>query len=102
MYTYQVTVVETEGGPDAALRERLAVCAVYRLETLEERDGHYPRAGGEFDMLDHLRGPFFWERTDEEMENDPPSRVDYEVVAVDPVEPPPAGGVVRVTVRLPY
>jgi hypothetical protein len=100
MNTYDVTIPETPGGPDAAMRERLATCAAYRLETLEDRDGHYPQAGGAFDMLDHFSGPFFWDRSDEEMVNDPPSRVDYEVIAVDPPAAPSTSQTVRVTVRV--
>jgi hypothetical protein len=100
MNTYQVTVVETHDGPDAAMRERLARCAAFRLESLERRAKHYPRVGGEFDMLDHFEGRFLWERSDEEMVNDPPSRVDYEVVGVDPPEPPATPGLVQVQVRI--
>lgn len=100
--TYEVTVAETDGGPDAALRERLARVAAYRLETLAERHDHHPQAGGAFDMLDHLDGPFFWERTDEEMVDNPPSRVDFDVLAVDPVARPATPGTVRVTVRIAH
>lgn len=100
MNTFQVTVLETEGGPDAAMRERLARCAAYRLESLAKRRGSVPVVGGCFDMLDHFEGPFFWERSDAEMVDNPPSRVDYEVVAVDPPTPPAGGGTMRVTVRV--
>lgn len=101
--TYEVTVAETDGGPDAAMRDRLARVAAYRLATLARRGGHHPQAGGGFDMLDHLEGPFFWQRTQEEMADNPPSRVDYEVLAVDPVAPPAApDSTVRVTVRLVF
>lgn len=53
-------------------------------------------------MLDNFDGPFFWERTEEQLADDPPSQVDFEVVAVDPVEPPGEGGQVRVAVRVPF
>jgi hypothetical protein len=102
MHDYVVTVAEEEGGPEPALRERFATCAAYRLGALEEREGHYPEVGGAFDMLDHFEGPFFWERTDEEMADDPPSRVDYEIVAVDPEVPPGSPQRVAVTVRVPF
>lgn len=102
MNTYQVTVVETDAGPDPAMRERLARCAAFRLGSLERRTGHYPQVGGEFDMLDHFEGRFLWERSDEEMVDDPPSRVDYEVLAVDPLAPPTAPGVVKVQVRIVF
>lgn len=102
MNTYQVIVVETTNGPDAAMRERLAQCAAFRLSRLEQRQGHYPRRGGEFDMLDHFEGRFLWERSDEELVDEPPSRVDYEVVAVDPEQPPATPGLVKVMVRIVF
>lgn len=102
MNTYEVTVAETPGGPDAAMRERLAACAAYRLASLERRTAHYPQAGGQFDMLDNFAGPFLWERSDDDIANDPPSRVDYEVVSVDPASPPSAAQTVRVTVRIAF
>ncbi|HRD85766.1 MAG TPA: hypothetical protein PLF63_11400 [Rubrivivax sp.] len=100
--TYLVTVVETEGGPDAAMRTRLATCAAFRLASLERRSGHYPQPGSEFDMLDNFSGPFLWERSDQQMADDPPSRVDYEVLSVDPLTRPDVPGEVRVTVRLAF
>jgi len=100
MNTYQVTVIDTPDGPDAALRERLATCAAFRLSRLEQRLQHYPQVGGTFDMLDNFSGPFLWERSDEQMAADPPSRVDYEVVDVDPPFPPSSPQTVKVVVRL--
>jgi hypothetical protein len=100
MNTYEVTIDEMPGGPDAAMRQRLATCAAYRLASLDRRTGHYPEAGGEFDMLDHFCGPFFWERSQDELANEPPSRVDYEVVSVDPPVRPDAAQTVRVAVRV--
>ena len=102
MHTYEVTVAEQEEGPEPELRERWAKVAAYRLATLEEREGHYPEVGGNFDMLDNFEGPFFWERTDEELEADPPSSVQFEITAVDPAEPPAAPQVVTVTVIVPF
>jgi hypothetical protein len=101
VHAYEVTVVDEGGEVDEAMRARLSAVAAYRLATLEEREGHYPEAGGAFDMLDHFDGPFFWERTDAEMVDDPASRVDFEVVAVEPAEPAP-DGVVRVSVRVVF
>ena len=101
-YTYQVALLEEPGGPDAALRERLARVAAFRLASLDRRQGHYPVVGGAFDMLDGLEGKFLWEMTDEELEASPPSRIDFEVVAVDPVERPATPGDIRVTVRVPF
>lgn len=100
MHTYEVTVAETPDGPDAAMRQRLATCAAFRLGSLERRTGHYPQAGGAFDMLDNFNGPFLWERSDEQIADDPPSRVDYEVVSVDPPSTPSSPRAVRVTVRV--
>ena len=100
MNTYEVTIADTAGGPDAAMRQRLATCAAYRLASLDRRTGHYPEAGGEFDMLDNLSGPFFWERSQEQLANEPPSRVDYEVVSVDPPTRPEVAQTVRVAVRV--
>lgn len=102
MNTYEVTVSDMDGGPDAAMRARLATCAAYRLETLEDRNGHYPQPGGEFDMLDHYSGPFFWERSDEELATDPPSRVDYEVISVEPAIKPAEPQTIRVQVRIVF
>jgi hypothetical protein len=102
MHDYVVTVVEEEEGPEPELRERLATVAAYRLGRLEEREGHYPEVGGQFDMLDHFEGPFFWERTDESMVDDPPTRVDFEIVAVDPAAPSDQPGRVQVSVRVPF
>lgn len=42
-----------------------------------------------------------WEMTDEQLEATPPSRVDFEIVDVDPAEAP-GSGEVRVTVRIPF
>ncbi len=101
-YKYIVTV---EAGPEAmdhALLDRLSVVAAYRLETLSERDDYYPAAGMEFDMLDNFEGKYFWDMSDEEFALNPPSRVDFETVAVSPVEPPADGAEVRVLVRLTH
>lgn len=100
--TYVVTVEPGPDGPEPALLERLALIAAYRLEGLEDRDGHYPVAGGTFDMLDNLTGRFLWEMSDEELATNPPTRVDFEIVEVDPVERPQQNSQVRVRVRVPY
>ena len=102
MNTHEVTIAETAGGPDAAMRQRLATCAAYRLASLDRRTGHYSEAGGEFDMLDNFSGPFFRERSQEQIANEPPSRVDYEVVPVDPPMRPAAAQVVHVAVRVSF
>jgi hypothetical protein len=100
--TYRVTVMEEEGGPEPALRERLATVAAFRLGRLDEKQGHYPVVDGWFDMLDGFEGKFLWEMTDEELEASPPSRIDFEVVAVDPPERPAVPSEIRVTVRVPF
>ena len=100
--TYDVTVLEEEGGPEAALRERFAVVAAYRLRSLDTREGHYPEVDGGFDMLDHFEGPYFWDRAAAALETDPPTRVDFEVVSVHPAERPAEPGVTKVTVRVPF
>ena len=99
--TYEVTVQAGEEGPPPEIVERLVAVATYRLEGLEEKEGHYPRAGGSFDMLDNLEGKFFWEMTDEELEATPPTAVYFDIVAVDPAEAPTDGTPVRVTVAVP-
>jgi hypothetical protein len=83
-------------------RRRSRHAYTLHVTDLERRTGHYPQVGGEFDMLDHFEGRFLWERSDEEMVDDPPSRVDYEVLAVDPLAPPTAPGVVKVQVRIVF
>ncbi|MBX3287559.1 MAG: hypothetical protein KF703_19590 [Actinobacteria bacterium] len=100
-HTFEVTVEAMEEGPEEALRDRWATCAARRLSRLEEADGAYPEAGGWFDILDTFEGPFLWELSDAELEANPPSSVEFEVVSVDPPEPP-GEGVVRVTVRVPF
>ncbi len=100
-YTYVVTVVEEAGGPGAALRERLATIATFRLQSLDRRTGHYPVVGGYFDMLDSLEGKFLWEMSDAELEQKPPSRIDFEVLSVDPAERSATPSEVRVSVRVP-
>lgn len=100
-YIVSVEPVPVEDGPDAPMLERLATIAAFRLGSLERRTGHYPVPGALFDMLDCLDGKFLWEMTDEELEADPPTRVDFEVVSVEPAERPPQPSEVRVVVRLP-
>ena len=53
-------------------------------------------------MLDHFEGPYFWDRAEADLETDPPTRVDFEVVSVDPAERPTEPGTTKVTVRVPF
>jgi len=53
-------------------------------------------------MLDHFEGLYFWERSDADLEADPPSSVTFEVLAVDPVDAPADGGSVRVRVAVVF
>lgn len=99
---YKVEVEPGDDGPPAELLDRLATIAAHRLSRLNERDGHHPVVGAGFDMLDNLEGPYLWERTDEDLAENPPTRVDFEVVAVDPVDPPTDGTPVRVRVTVPF
>ena len=99
---YIVEMLEQPGGPDAALRARLAVVLAFRLTRLEVNEGHYPKAGGEVDMLDNFNGPYLWEMSDADLEANPPSRVDFEIVDVDPAEPPAAPGTVKVSARVVF
>lgn len=100
-HEYVVEILPDEdGNPDPALRERFTLCANRRLRKLEELEGTYPAVGVPFDILDAFSGPFVWEMTDAEFEATPPSRIDLEVVAVDPAEPA-GSGTVRVQVRVP-
>lgn len=100
-YTYEVEIEDTEGGPEPTLRERFAVCAARRLQKMQ-KDAGYPQAGQPFDILDAFEGKFVWEMTPEEFEATPPSRVDLEVVSVDPVEAPADGAMVKVVARVVF
>ncbi len=100
-HTYLVTVVAEQGGPEEEMRERLAVIAAFRLQSLDRRTGQYPVVGGWFDMLDSLEGKFLWEMSDEELERKPPVRIDFELLSVDPAERPLTPTEVRVSVRVP-
>lgn len=100
-HAYTVEVAEEEGGPEAELRERWAVCVARRLADLEAEAG-YPQAGGAVDILDAMEGTFVWEMTDAELEANPPSRVDVEIMSVEPAEPPAEPGPVSVRVRVPF
>jgi hypothetical protein len=100
---YLVTISEEAGGPDAAMRERFAACLAYRLASLESRDGYFPAPGDPVDMLDNLEGKYFWEMTDDEVAQNPPSRIDYEIVSVDPADRPAATETpVRILARVPF
>jgi hypothetical protein len=99
-YQYTVDLLAEDGGPEPELRERFATVIAYRLGQLEDQKGVYPKAGDAFDFLDAFEGKFVWEMTDAEFEATPPTMVDFEVVAVDPIEPA-GSGPVAVTVRIP-
>ncbi len=101
-HTWQVTIESTPGGPDAAMRDRLARCAAFRLGRLNVREGYYPKQGDFFDMLDHFSGRFLWERSDQELADEPPSRVDYEVVRVEPAERPASDQTISVVARIVF
>lgn len=98
--TYIVTVRATPDGPDEALRIRFATCAAFRLTTLEDREGYYPKVGEYFDMLDNLSGPFLWDMSDEDIDKNPPSRIDYQVLAVEPAIKPETSSEIRVEVAI--
>lgn len=100
-HSYEVEIEDTEGGPEPTLRERFAVCAARRLQKIEAEAG-YPQAGQSFDILDAFEGKYVWEMTDAEFEATPPSRVDLEVVSVDPVEAPADGATVKVVARVSF
>lgn len=100
-YEYTVDVAAEDGGPEPELRERFATVIAYRLGQLEDQGGAYPKAGDAFDFMDAFEGKFVWEMTDAEFEATPPTLVDVEVVAVDPVEPA-GSGPVAVSVRIPF
>ena len=97
-HTYEVELEQQEGGPEPELRERLAVVAARRLQKLEG----YPQAGQPFDALDTFEGKYVWEMSPEEFEATPPTQVDFEVVSVDPVEPPAAEATVKVVARVVF
>ena len=97
--TYEVQIEPTADGPEPELLERFVVCATRRLAKLEPTEG-YPVAGRGFDIMDAFEGPYIWQMTDAELEATPPTRVDLEVVSVDPVEPPADGRTVTVVARL--
>lgn len=100
-YEYVVDLPDEVGGPEPALRERFAVIIAYRLHQLEEQKGVYPKAGDAFDFLDAFEGKYVWEMSDAEFEATPPTRVDFEVLEVDPVEPA-GSGAVHVRARIPF
>jgi hypothetical protein len=100
-YQYTVELPAEDGGPEPALRERFATVIARRFQQLEEQKGIYPKAGDTFDFLDAFEGKFVWEMTDAEFEATPPTMVDFEVLAVEPVEPG-GSGPVAVTVRIPF
>lgn len=100
-YEYTVDVLAEDGGPEPELRERFATVISHRLAKLEDQKSVYPKAGDAFDFMDTFEGPFIWEMTDDDLEATPPTLVDFEVVAVDPVEPA-GSGPVAVTVRIPF
>lgn len=100
-YDFAVTVLAEDGGPEPELRARFATAITYRLELLNERDGTYPAAGDFFDFLDSFDGPFAWEMTDDELEANPPTRVDFEIVEVEPAAAP-GSGTVTVSARIPF
>ena len=97
--TYQVEIEPIADGPEPELLERFVVCASRRIEKLEPTEG-YPVAGRAFDILDAFEGKYVWEMSPEEFEATPPTRVDLEVVSVDPVDPPTDGRTVTVVARL--
>ncbi len=97
--TYTVEIEPIPDGPEPELIERFVVCAARRLGKLEATEG-YPVAGGSFDILDAFEGKYVWEMTPEEFEATPPTQVDFEIVSVDPVEPPTDGRTVTVVARL--
>ena len=100
-YEYVVDLLDEVGGPEPALRDRFAVIIAYRLHQLEEQKGVYPKAGDAFDFLDAFEGKYVWEMSDAEFEATPPTRVDFEVLEVDPAEPA-GSGVVHVRARIPF
>ena len=100
-HEYVVDLVEEDGGPEPGLRERFTVVITRRLHQLEEKTGSYPKAGDAFDFMDAFTGKYVWEMTDAEFEATPPSLVDVEVLAVDPVEDA-GSGTVTVQVRIPF
>lgn len=99
--TYLVSLPAEADGPEETLRTRFEVIAAFRLGSLERRTGHYPEVGGAFDMLDCLEGKYLWEMSDQEIADRPPTRIDFEVVSVEPATKPPTPSEVRVVVRLP-
>jgi hypothetical protein len=100
-YAFTVDVAAEGGGPEPELRERFATVIAHRLGQLADREGVYPKAGDAFDFMDAFEGRFIWEMTDADLEATPPTLVDFEVVAVDPVEPA-GSGPVAVSVRIPF
>ena len=96
---YRVEIEAIPDGPEPELLERFVVCASRRLARLEPTEG-YPVAGRSFDILDAFEGKYVWEMTPAEFEATPPTRVDLEIVSVDPVELPTDGRAVTVVARL--
>jgi hypothetical protein len=100
-HEFTVEFEEQEDGPEPALRERFAVAASRRLGLLEKDGTPYPKAGGDFDIMDAFEGPYVWEMTDAQFEATPPSLIGCEIVSVDPVEAA-ADGPVMVVARIVF
>ena len=97
---YVVELREEEGGPEPWLRDRLAIVIERRFHQLQEQQGVSPKAGDVYDVLDAFEGKYVGEMTGAELEAATPTRVDVEVLDVDPAEPADSGVVhVRVRVR---
>jgi hypothetical protein len=94
---FEVTLEEQEDGPDEKLRARFAVCASRRLA--KQAAEAYPKSGSQFDILDAFEGKFVWEMSQAEMEQNPPSSVEMEIVSIEPASAPTSGKV-RVLARV--
>jgi hypothetical protein len=98
-------VVEVNTGPDPAAAKLKArferVCAL-RLQTLASRKKPYPKAGTELSILDNFEGKLVAEMTEKELEENPPTEVNFTIESVEPAAPPKEPAEVRVVVRLEY
>ncbi len=100
--TYVVEVL-TGDDPDAAkLKERFERACRLRLESLDARGKPYPKAGATLEILDNFEGKLVAERSEAELEADPPTAVSFTVARVEPAERPAKPAQVRVVLRLEY
>jgi hypothetical protein len=100
--TYVVEVLTGEDPDAAKLKERFERACRLRLESLEKRGKAFPKAGGALEILDNFEGKLVAERSEAEVEEEPPTEVSFTIERVEPAKRPAKGAQVRVVLRLEY